>query len=671
MAKKTENVEIVFESNADQVRKDVNQLNDSIESTSKATDKATGSSNKFTKGLASTTHAVQANGGAMGLLNDVTGGIAMTFKDAYEASALFEGGMGKMLTAVKGFSTGAKAALAATGIGLLLVAVGTLATYWDDIKGVVDGVNGSMRKQGEIAQKNVDAENKKLSTLNSQDEILKMQGKSEREINDLKIKQTGETIKALKAQLISQKAIKEAQVEAATRNRDILSGILKFISAPITALLYGIDLIGKQFGKNFNLVGSFDKLAEFVFDPAEVAKKGDETIAETEKQLLDLQNQQAGFINANRKIADDAAKEAKDKRDKANAEAKAAAEKLAAEELKIAQDKYKALSDLADKYNKEVADLNAKTEQEQLDLAKQRDQAEFDSKKLTAEQLAKLTKEQQADYQRDILQGQADLDEKYRIKQNELNEKQKADRLAFLDGFKIAEKTFNDAKTIEEIDAIGAANEAKLEKEKEANLKLAAEKGITGEALKVIEDFYAQKTKDNEKAIFDAKDKLRKADTANAKNWLAAGASTLSQASQLLGEHTAAGKATAVAAATINTYQSAVSAYNSLSGIPIVGPALGAVAAGVAVAAGIANVKKILSVKVPGKSGGDVGGGSAPTPASAIPNVNFVASSENRVGDAINRQTVEQPPVKAYVVSQDMTSQQRFDDKIINQNSIG
>ena len=173
MAKKTENVEIVFESNADQVRKDVNQLNDSIESTSKATDKATGSSNKFTKGLASTTHAVQANGGAMGLLNDATGGIAMTFKDAYEASALFEGGMGKMLTAVKGFSTGAKAALAATGIGLLLVAVGTLATYWDDIKGVVDGVNGSMRKQGEIAQNNVDAENKKLSTLNSQDEILK------------------------------------------------------------------------------------------------------------------------------------------------------------------------------------------------------------------------------------------------------------------------------------------------------------------------------------------------------------------------------------------------------------------------------------------------------------------------------------------------------------------
>ena len=172
-----------------------------------------------------------------------------------------------------------------------------------------------------------------------------MQGKSEREINELKIKQTDETIKALKAQLISQKAIKEAQVEAATRNRDILSGILKFISAPITLLLSGIDLIGKQFGKNFNLVGTFDTLAEFVFDPKEVAKKGDDTIAETEKQLLDLQNQQAGFINSNRKIDEDAAKAKKDKRDKANAEEKAAAEKLAAEQLKIAQDKYKALSD--------------------------------------------------------------------------------------------------------------------------------------------------------------------------------------------------------------------------------------------------------------------------------------------------------------------------------------
>lgn len=672
MANEIKKVDIIFESNADQTAKEINSLNSTIDDTAKATDRVTDSSKKFTKAQESTLHSVQANGGAMGLLNDVTGGLAMTFKDAYEASSLFEGGMGKMLTAVKSFSTGAKAAIAATGIGLLLVAVGTIATYWDDIKGAVDGVTGSLRKQAAEAQKSVDAETKKLATLNSQDEILKLQGKSEKEINDLKIKQTGETIKALKAQIISQEAIKKAQIDAATRNRDILSGILKFISLPITGLLKTIDLIGQSLGKNLNLMKSFDTIAEFVFDPKEVEKKGNETIEETKKQLLELENTQAGYINANQKMADDAAKEAADKRkaaaDKEAAEAKKEAERL----LKIAEDKYKGLSDLADKFNKEVADLNAQTAQEQLDLAKKRDQAEFDSKKLSDAQLKLLTKEQQADYARDILQGQADLDEKYRIKQKELDEQTKKDRLAFLDSFKLQEKTFNDAKTIEEINAIGKANEDKLLKEKEANIKIAIEKGLSAEQIRVIEEFYAGKTKENDKAVFDAKDKLRKADTANAKAWLSAGANTLSQATELLGEHTDAGKATSIAATTIATYQSATAAYNSLAGIPIVGPALGAVAAGVAVAAGIANVKKILAVKVPGgKGGGAATSQPTVTPPAAAPNVSFVASSDNRISDSINRQTTDQPPIKAYVVSQDMTNAQQLDRNLRTSNSIG
>lgn len=64
----------------------------------------------------------------------------------------------------------------------------------------------------------------------------------------------------------------------------------------------------------------------------------------------------------------------------------------------------------------------------------------------------------------------------------------------------------------------------------------------------------------------------------------------------ILGEETKAGKAAAVAQATIDTYQAANSAYSSMAGIPVVGPALGAAAAAAAVIAGIANVKKILTV---------------------------------------------------------------------------
>lgn len=80
-------------------------------------------------------------------------------------------------------------------------------------------------------------------------------------------------------------------------------------------------------------------------------------------------------------------------------------------------------------------------------------------------------------------------------------------------------------------------------------------------------------------------------------NKLELASSTFGSLASILGKESAAGKAAAIAQATIDTYKAATSAYSSLSGIPVVGPVLGAIAAGAAIAAGIANVKKIVSVK--------------------------------------------------------------------------
>ncbi len=60
-------------------------------------------------------------------------------------------------------------------------------------------------------------------------------------------------------------------------------------------------------------------------------------------------------------------------------------------------------------------------------------------------------------------------------------------------------------------------------------------------------------------------------------------------------------KAAAIAQTTIKTYESATSAYAALAGIPYVGPALGAAAAGAAIAAGFANVQ---AIKAQDDSGG-------------------------------------------------------------------
>lgn len=74
----------------------------------------------------------------------------------------------------------------------------------------------------------------------------------------------------------------------------------------------------------------------------------------------------------------------------------------------------------------------------------------------------------------------------------------------------------------------------------------------------------------------------------------------------------AVAKAAAIASATIETITAAQRAFSAMAGIPIVGPALGAVAAGAAIGAGMARVAKIRSQSMGGarQYGGPVAAGS-------------------------------------------------------------
>ena len=80
--------------------------------------------------------------------------------------------------------------------------------------------------------------------------------------------------------------------------------------------------------------------------------------------------------------------------------------------------------------------------------------------------------------------------------------------------------------------------------------------------------------------------------------------SVFGQIKGLVGEQTALGKAAAIAETTINTYMAAQKAYSAMSGIPVVGPALGAVAAAAAITSGLMNVAKITSTDVKYADGG-------------------------------------------------------------------
>jgi tape measure domain-containing protein len=99
----------------------------------------------------------------------------------------------------------------------------------------------------------------------------------------------------------------------------------------------------------------------------------------------------------------------------------------------------------------------------------------------------------------------------------------------------------------------------------------------------------------------------------------------------------AIGKAAAIAQAVISTYQSATSAYAAMAGIPVVGPALGAVAAAAAVAAGLANVAAIRSqsTSVPGyRDGGYTGSGAVNDVVGVVHGQEYVmdAAATSRIG---------------------------------------
>ena len=93
---------------------------------------------KNTKETESLTDSVTTNGGAMGILNELTGGMAQRFKDSYEALALTNKGL-----------KGMKGALLATGIGAAVIAVGYLVANFREVQIFLGFINPQMEKLNE------------------------------------------------------------------------------------------------------------------------------------------------------------------------------------------------------------------------------------------------------------------------------------------------------------------------------------------------------------------------------------------------------------------------------------------------------------------------------------------------------------------------------------------
>jgi hypothetical protein len=126
------------------------------------------------------------------------------------------------IVAVDAFK-GIKAAIGSTGIGLLVIALGTIVVYWDDIKEAVTGVSAEQKKLNEEIEKQVKKSDDNLKTLDQQEITLRRQGLSEKEIRDWKIKQYEINI-ALKKQALENAIITEqASLQVKKNFSDILN----------------------------------------------------------------------------------------------------------------------------------------------------------------------------------------------------------------------------------------------------------------------------------------------------------------------------------------------------------------------------------------------------------------------------------------------------------------
>jgi hypothetical protein len=146
-----------------------------------------------------------------------------------------------------------------------------------------------------------------------------------------------------------------------------------------------------------------------------------------------------------------------------------------------------------------------------------------------------------------------------------------------------------------------------------------------------------------------------------AENQMSAVMGALSGVQSLVGENSKFGKALAVSMAIIDTYSGATKALAQ-------GGTFGFIGAAGVIASGLANVRAIMQQELPGVEGDSSGGGVSMTAPSG-PNVGIISGQINSSAQLLGslNNSLSTPP-RAYVVGQDVNSQQSL-DRHIRQNA--
>lgn len=230
-------------------------------------------------------------------------------------------------------------------------------------------------------------------------------------------------------------------------------------------------------------------------------------------------------------------------------------------------------------------------------------------------------------------------------------EKEKNQTQQLLDEYDKRKKFIATSKILTQKEILALDEEDKIKQQEADNKKFDTQIAT----LSKTKNFTLQSIQQIQKANAENKEAEAKIDKIAAEQKIALAqqtASALMAVSDVLGKETAAGKALAISAALINTYQG-ISAGVKL-GFPAAIPAVA-----LAAATGFGAVKNIIATKVPGASSGGGGNMSAPSVSAAAPiappqpqaaTTNISTQSINALGNQA---------IRSYVVESDVTSNQQ------------
>jgi len=367
---------------------------------------------------------------------------------------------------------------------------------------------------------------------------------------------------------------------------------------------YVLNLI-PALGKVADFVGNLvNKITDFVGITSEAGRATAKLIKDNEKAIKEGER----FLDLNADKYDAYTQ----RKIKANLEFKKKQNEFLNDEALSEAEKIKFVKEARDKANREILgadaernakqnEANQKAYEEQQKKIKERRDAELKAE----EDYQKQNKENADRRKADLAKGQEDIDKENAAKKEE--------------------QVKNDADLLERLGDRGKATIKIADDTIETNQRIAQSKIALAELEK-------QKTEEQTNMAMQSLDIL----------------------SGLVDKNSIAGKAIAVAQSIINTYQGASKAIAQ-------GGTFGPILAGVTIAAGLLNVKKIVSTKIPSAKGsGDVGGGGS------VPSISSAAPIQAQIPQAqmtqLNSSTINalgNQAIKAYVVETDVTTNQQ------------